>query len=525
LVVACAGVEQSTVEQALTGKANVDLKHAFARLALTSFTDWSLDKHGSINPATSTVTWQVTATQGATKTGVLVVYGTFTVKNNGGGGAPIGNIVVDLQTRSGNHWVLKSADVADATQDDAATTAKVVASASAINQSTFTENAASGRLLFMDAATNTAFSLVPQVTIPPHSTKTLLFAATFDNNVLHLPIGSTARAEVIVSFANAGNGNNTASNVDINGNGIVDADEARVKSVAERFLVQVPHLTPINPTVTLTDTLADISTTGTVTFTNAQFNLGATSGTVTAHYDGGTSGGTITNCAHLRSPNHQVSCGSHTFTIPGIDLTACDTQVIGPHVCTPGAPGCGWETGDLVTYAQDAWGEPASIAGGLLIANYDNIYLTPLEVGIAGVAGFSMRFFNALAVLDYLPASSLPGPLTADLIDPTSSSSGQFGGNVVALELDVDMSDAGVLGGTSGLRFGDLLLCEFTTPALNGITVRQFLAIANTLLGGGSGPLTIDDADPITFELTRAFVGGDPSTFAQQHLFAGSCPL
>jgi hypothetical protein len=63
-----------------------------------------------------------------------------------------------------------------------------------------------------------------------------------------------------------------------------------------------------------------------------------------------------------------------------------------------------------------------------------------------------------------------------------------FGGNVLALQLDVDFSDAGVLGGTSGLAFGDLRMCNFTTlSALNGMTVRQYLALVNTLLGGGTG--------------------------------------
>jgi hypothetical protein len=65
-------------------------------------------------------------------------------------------------------------------------------------------------------------------------------------------------------------------------------------------------------------------------------------------------------------------------------------------------------------------------------------------------------------------------------------------------------TSAGVLVGTSGLRFGDLVLCNFTAlPVLNKMTVRQFLAVVNTLLGGGSGPVTIADSDPIAFALTR----------------------
>src|SRR5207244_3528611 len=101
-------------------------------------------------------------------------------------GATIGNIVVNLQTKSGSNWVGKSADVADATNDDAATVAHVDAHASSEGKSTFTENTASGSLKFMDANSNTVFSLVPEKTIAPGATVNLLFVASFDNRVLHL---------------------------------------------------------------------------------------------------------------------------------------------------------------------------------------------------------------------------------------------------------------------------------------------------------------------------------------------------
>jgi hypothetical protein len=69
-----------------------------------------------------------------------------------------------------------------------------------------------------------------------------------------------------------------------------------------------------------------------------------------------------------------------------------------------------------------------------------------------------MQFNDVLAVSNYLPQASQAGPLSDDLINPTSSSSGVFGGNIVALQMDVDFSNAGFLQGTSGVRFGDLVL-------------------------------------------------------------------
>lgn len=496
-------------------------------MTLTSDTAWTLDKQGTANAANQTVTWTITATQGTTTSGILIVNGTMTVRNSGAGGATIGNIVVNLQTRSGNTWVTKSSDIADATQDDAATSANVVSFSNWEHKSTFTENAASGHLIFMDAQTNSAFALVPQVTIAGGATKTLKFTATYDNNVLNLAPGTSTRVEMLVSFGNAKANGASQPNIDINGNGIIDPDEARVRTVASRLGLQVPQPTPSNQTVTLTDALSDITTTGTVTFSNPQIVLGATSGSVTVDYNGGASGGTITNCAHLTGTTQVQSCGGHNFpTIPGVNLTECDTVTIGPHVCTPGAPGCGWDPNDLNTYAQDAWGNAATTAGGLLIASFDTVYPGGIEVGIAGTSGFSMRFFDPLAVLGYLPAVGTPAALSADLIDPMSSSSGEFGGNVLSLALDIGFSDANLLGGTSGLAFGDLLVCDLTaTPGLDGMTVRQVLAVANTLLGGGSAPYSIDDINSLVFALTQAFVGGNPSTFAQQSLFSGSCPL
>ncbi|HEY5924676.1 MAG TPA: hypothetical protein VIV11_23515 [Kofleriaceae bacterium] len=522
---ACAfgGDTDSSLEQALGGTSNVKLKRSSAHMKLTDVTSWTLDKQGTVNPATQTASWTITATQGATTTGVLIVYGTFTVKNDGNGGAPIGNVVVNLQTRSGNTWVTKSSDIADATQDDAATSANVVSWASSEGKSMFTENAASGALSFMDAKTNTAFALVPQVTIPPHSTKTLLFSATFNNNVLNLPPGKSTRVEVIVSFGNANSGSSTKPNIDINGNGIVDPEESRVRSVATRLGLTVPHHKPSNPTVVLSDALSDITTTGTVTFSNPQIVLGTTTGTVTVRYDGGTSGGTITNCAHLRSQTENTHCGGHTFITPGIDLTDCDTLVIGAHSCTPGTVGCGWEQGDVVTHTQVAWGTPASPAATLLSSQFFNVFPAGfVEIGLAGAAGFSAIFTAPSSIITYLPASGTLGPLTADLIDPSSTSSGAFGGEVLGLALNVAFSS--LTGGTSGVQFGSLTLCGVTPASLNGTSVNALLASANTLLGGGTNAFTINDLAPIAAELNNAFSGGAPSTWAQDHLFNGACP-
>jgi hypothetical protein len=129
-------------------------------------------------------------------------------------------------------------------------------------------------------------------------------------------------------------------------------------------------------------------------------------------------------------------------------------------------------------------------------------------------------------VIGYLPQSGTPGPLAADTLDPSTTASGAFGGDVVALKLNVDYTDAGLMPGSSGLAFGDLTLCNFDAlPDLNSLTVREFLDVANTLLGGGStNGFTIADLAPVTTQLNRSFGAGLVTSFAQDHLVNGDCP-
>jgi hypothetical protein len=100
-----------------------------------------------------------------------------------------------------------------------------------------------------------------------------------------------------------------------------------------------------------------------------------------------------------------------------------------------------------------------------------------------------------------------------------------FGGDVVALKLNLDLSRLALMPGTTGLMIGKLTLCNMSTlPSLNGLTVAQVLPIANTLLGGGTASVSITDLDPIIADINASFDEGVVSAFAQDHLFNGACP-
>jgi hypothetical protein len=502
---ACTGSGIDSVEQAAkVPHANIDLDTSNARIFQSADTTWSLTKTGSVDTAARTVTWTIQATPSMTTTNHLVISGTMRVKNTGNAGATIGNVVVSLETQ--NHgWVTASSDVADATSGDQATVANT-------DDGTVSENSASGPVQLTDAHNNSVFSLVPEVVIAPGHIVALNFSASFDNNILGLTRNTKIRSVVAISFGNHGPNGHATANVDINGNGIIDPDEAYVRTVTDREELRCPSASVGNTTATLTDTAADITTTGTASFSNPSFNVGATSGTVRVSYDGGAHGGDITNCAHLHTSGGQT-------------IDACNTQTIGANACTAGAPGCGWKDGDVVTYTQDQFGTPTTPAGVILDASYATLFPGGVEVGIPGAAGFSMIFSDQFAVYAYLPQLDVEGVLTTDLVDPTTSSSGSFGGDVLALALDVALADHGLLGASSSVAFGDLRLCALTdTPALNGITVRDFLGDANTLLGGGTTAYGLDLIAPLATNLADAFTGGSVSTFAQQHVFSGSCP-
>ena len=517
-------------------RADVKLHDSSASMVQTADTSWAFAKTGAVDNTTKTVTWTITAIKGSTTPGQLVVDGYMAVENDGFADATIGNIVVNLQQQkkdSHHHdhdeWTTLSSDIADATSDDAATSAHVVASSCTEHVEIFNENTASGHLVFMDATNNTVFSLVPEKTVPARSSIPLLFSASFDNSVLKLAVGSQLQAEVIVTFGNSGE-HDSAHDVDINGNGTIDADEDAVRSVETTHDVKVPQITNNNNTPKITDNASDFATSGTVSISNLTFSIGATSGTVTALFDGGASGGSVTNCAHLDSADTVSHVGGFTFNDQdGIHLVACNTEPIqAAIVCQEGAPGCGWHDGDLITYAQGGWGgDPGLDAGAsLLEADFPTVYGASFGVTVGSPSGFTMSFTDADSVFAYQPSVGPFAALNGNVLDPITTASGAFGGEVLAQEFNVDVTDANVLHGSTALKFGNLHVCALAgaQSPLNGSTVRQVLAAFNTMLGGGTPVIAFSDLGTLPGDINGSFSNGTVSTWAQQHLVNGNCP-
>jgi hypothetical protein len=203
-------------------------------------------------------------------------------------------------------------------------------------------------------------------------------------------------------------------------------------------------------------------------------------------------------------------------------------------VCAGAANADTWQTGDLTTYNQGSWGgcvtncdpsfpDPGAV---LLDASFNTVYAGTGGVIAGSASKFTMAFTDADSVRAYMPSIGPFAPLNGSVVNPGSTPSGAFGGEVLALEFNVDFSDAGLLPGTSGLRFGDLILENFTAgpfvnqESFNGLTVRQFLADENILLSGGSTVFSIADLGTAASDMNASFSNGKPSAFAQAHLVA-----
>ena len=106
---------------------------------------------------------------------------------------------------------------------------------------------------------------------------------------------------------------------------------------------------------------------------------------------------------------------------------------------------------DVTTYSQESWGETPSPnnASQLLLDHFMAFYGGGVLIGVNADPGYSLIYTSVGAVVNSLPACCSPSALTKDEIDPSSTTSGLFGGSVLALQLNVDFADAGFLAGTA----------------------------------------------------------------------------
>jgi len=128
-----------------------------------------------------------------------------------------------------------------------------------------------------------------------------------------------------------------------------------------------------------------------------------------------------------------------------------------------------------------------------------------------------MTFTSSAAVEAYLPGGGTPGALAGDLTDPTSSSSGVFGAQVLALRMNLDFNSAGYLDCIYD-DFGSLVLSN--TGTFDGLTVSEVLVYAEMALGGAAYDIAL--LNSVVTSLNEAFDNCEPTQWAQDHLRPGT---
>ena len=175
---------------------------------------------------------------------------------------------------------------------------------------------------------------------------------------------------------------------------------------------------------------------------------------------------------------------------------------------------------EFFSFSQNTWGaDPgAGPPASLVRDDFEALYPTGLIVG--STSNKYMLFTAGDSLLDYLPSTGAAAPLNAILVDPFTTISGIFGGQVAGLRLNIDFSDAGILSHPSDVAFGDLLLTGLTgnVAALDGLSLRQFQLIANDFLGDVVEPFPIADFSATLMQINGAFEGGFHNAWGDAHL-------
>jgi hypothetical protein len=160
------------------------------------------------------------------------------------------------------------------------------------------------------------------------------------------------------------------------------------------------------------------------------------------------------------------------------------------------------------TVTQGGWGAPAhgNNPGTVLNAAFPVVYPAGVTIGSIN----TLHFTSSNAVRNFLPQGGPPSFLNTSAIDPTArTSAGVFAGQVLALQLNVDIEGLGSL------------VLSGTGTGLDGDTVAQVLAAANIALGGGGLPAgfaSYSSLNDLIDNLNGSFDGCVADGFASSHL-------
>jgi hypothetical protein len=172
--------------------------------------------------------------------------------------------------------------------------------------------------------------------------------------------------------------------------------------------------------------------------------------------------------------NRSIDSNGSPAAVTLATRTSCDDTIDFGFVKTVTPKPC-------LTYTQGGWGSSpnGNNPGALLAKKFSSVY--PYGFVAIGSGWKVIAFTSASAVATFLPQGGTPDRLGSWGINPADTDSGVLAGQVLALRLNVDFSNAGLTASGLGSK-------RIVTGPLAGRTVNEVLTIANSVLGGGSLP-------------------------------------
>ncbi|MBO8167082.1 MAG: hypothetical protein H0Z25_07695 [Kosmotoga sp.] len=168
-----------------------------------------------------------------------------------------------------------------------------------------------------------------------------------------------------------------------------------------------------------------------------------------------------------------------------------------------------------VTYTPGGWGAPphGNNPGAYLHANFSAAFPGGLTIGVEGVGRY-VRFTDAQAITDYLPAGGTPATISTFYVNPATSALGnELVTQMVALALNIgfDLYDPDFAPSTLNLAGLVLSYPPAVPPSeryMEGMTVAEIMALANQILAGESTAYTPSQVTDVITIINENFDNG-----------------
>ena len=167
------------------------------------------------------------------------------------------------------------------------------------------------------------------------------------------------------------------------------------------------------------------------------------------------------------------------------------------------ATGCG----QFRTQSQGGWGvrPVGENPGTYLHDHFATAFPTGLFVGCA-TGGYTVSFSSAQSVTEFLPAGGTAAQLNQNAINPAAKSiANVLIGQVSALAINVRFDYYDPNFGPAEENLGNLVI---STGRFTGLSVTQFLEIANSVLGGCNNVFTPEEVNQTASMINANFIDG-----------------